>query len=142
MQLREAETRGIPWTPGEFAWAHERPAEHRTPTPLLGDEVCYRHDAWGPVVTAEVVWRQPPDDVDDPHLWRVETDARGNPLLVEGHPLFSQRLDQWPVLRLKVPRLGLGETREARLRGSPGWLPLDWETRYRPMPRFTIIGKG
>lgn len=141
MQLGEAQTRGIPYAPWEIAWAHERPTEHRTPTPLIGDEVAYRHDPWGPVVAGvEVVWRQPPDDLDDPHLWRVETDGFGNPLVVDGRPLFAQRLDQWPILRIKIPKLGLCDTREARLRGSPGWLPLDWQLRTRPLPEFTIVG--
>jgi hypothetical protein len=140
MQLREVDTRAIPYAAWEYAWAHERPAEHRTPVPAVGDEVLYRHDAWGPAVSVEVVWKQPLDDLDDPHLWRVELDGLGNPLAVDGRPIFAQRIDPWPVLRLRVPRLGLGETREARLRGSPGWLPLDWEARFRPMPQFTIVG--
>lgn len=141
MQLREADTRQIPYSSWEYAWAHERPAQHRTPLPAVGDEVRYRQDPWGPVVAADVVSVWPLDDVDDPHLWRVETDGMGNPLAIEGRPLYAQRLDPWPIVRLRVPRLGLGDTREARLRGSAGWLPLDWETRYRPLPQFTIIGE-
>jgi hypothetical protein len=140
--MREEHTSMIPYAQWEFAWAHERPAQDRTPTPLVGDEVFYRHDPWGPVVRAEVVWRQPLDDLDDPHLWRVEMDGMGGALLLDGRPVMAQRLDPWPILRLRVLRLGLGDTREARLRGSPGWLPLDWETRFRPLPQFTIVGGG
>lgn len=138
--MQEQDTRLIPYATWEYDWAHERPAPHRTPLPAAGDEVCYRHDQWGDVVRAEVVSVQSPTDLDDPHLWRVETDGMGRTLLVEGRTVMAQRLDPWPILRLRVPRIGLVDTREARLRGSPGWLPLDWETRHRPLPEFTIAG--
>lgn len=145
MELQESDTRAIPYAAWEYAWAHERPGEHRTTLPAVSDEVAYRHDPWGPVIGVDVVSVWPLDDVDDPHLWRVELDGFGNPLMLDGRPIFAQRLDPWPILRLRLPRklgLGLCDTREARLRGSPGWLPLDWETRYRPMPEFTIVGKA
>lgn len=138
--MREVDTRFIPYASWEYTWAHERPGPHRTPIPAVGDQVCYRHDSWGPVVRVEVVSVWPLDDVGDPHLWRVEMDGMGNPLALDGRAVFAQRLDPWPILRVRVPRLGLGDTREARLRGSPGWLPLDWETRFRPLPEFTIVG--
>lgn len=139
--MQEQDTRLIPYAAWEYDWAHQRPAPHRTPLPAPGDEVCYRHDHWGDVVRIEVVSVQPLDDVTDQHLWRVETDGAGGVLLVDGRPVFAQRLDPWPTLRLRVPRIGLVDTREARLRGSPGWLPLDWETRFRPTPEFTIVGR-
>lgn len=137
--MLEADTRYVPYASWEVAWAHERPAPDRTPLPAVGDEVMYRHDPWGAVVAVIVVWVQPLDDLDDPHLWRVQTDGTGRLLLVDGRPVFAQQLDPWPVLRLRVPRLGVGETREARLRGSAGWLPLDWEQRHRPMPDFAVV---
>lgn len=137
--MREAQSWLIPYSASEISWAHERPGQHRTPLPVAGDEVEYRHDSWGPVVRVDVVHVQSLDDIGDPHLWRVELDGFGRPLLLDDRPVMQQRFDPWPVLRLKVPRVGLVDTREARLRGSPGWLPLDWETRFRPMPEFTII---
>lgn len=137
--MREEDTKLIPYAPWEVAWARERLAPHRTPAPAVGDEVCYRHDFWGPVVRAEVRWVQPLDDLNDPNLWTIETDGFGNPLQVDGRPVFAQRLDPWPELHVQVPGLGLGVTREARLRGAPGWLPLDWESRFRPLPEFTVV---
>lgn len=141
--MREQDTRLIPWAQWEVDWAHRRPAEHRTPLPAAGDEVRYRHDGWGPVWPAEVHWVQPFDDLDDPHLWNIELDGVGGAVLVDGRTVIQQRFDPWPRLHLRVDAPGLThllvDTREARLRGSPGWLPLDWETRYRPMPEFTIV---
>lgn len=127
------------YTKAEVDWAHRRPAPDRTPLPSVGDEVMYRHDSGGPVVRAEVVWVQPLDDLSDPHLWQVQTDAFGDPVLLEGRYVRRQRFDPWPLVRLRVPGRGIGETREARLRDSPGWLPLDWESRYRPQPQFTVV---
>lgn len=135
--MREEQTRGIPLGEHEFAWARNRPAADRTPLPEAGDDVLYRHDEWGDVMPATVEWVQPADDHDDPMLWRVDRDpATGGVFLHEGKPMFVAVPDPWPSLRLKVPGLGLVTTREARLRGSPGWLPLDWERRRRPLPYF------
>lgn len=124
----------IPYTEDEITWAHRRPAQHRTPLPSVGDEVCYRHESYGPVVRAEITWVQSLDDLADPHLWQAQEG------LVDGRAVLRRRFDPWPLVRLRVPKLGTGETREARLRGSPGWLPLDWEIRYRPAPEFVVIG--
>lgn len=134
--MDEADSRGIPYTAAEFTWAHERPARHRTPLPAATDNVLYRHDAWATPVDAAVVWAQPSDDVDDPHLWVVQTDEHGRPVMLHGRPLLVPRPDPWPTLRLKT-RYGLVDTREARLRGSPGWLPLDWAARHRPVPEVS-----
>jgi hypothetical protein len=54
-------------------------------------------------------------------------------------PIAHRLLDPWPMLTLNTP-WGLGMTQEARLRGSAGWLPLDWETRHRPLPDVMIVG--
>lgn len=139
MALREEDTRLIPYASWEYAWAHQRPAQHRTPLPAVGDEVFYRHDYWGSVDRVDILDVQSLDDIDDPHLWRVETDGFGQPFLLEGRPVLMARLDPWPTLILRT-RWGNAQTREARLRGSPGWLPLDWQVRYRPMPEFVVMG--
>jgi hypothetical protein len=135
----EVDTRLIPYSAAEVAWALERPAPDRSPIPAEGDEVDYRHDPWGPVRRALVLWVQPLDDFDDPHLWMVERDPTGAVLLLEGKPIMAQRLDPWPLLRLQVPGVGIGLSREARLRGSAGWLPLNWRARRRPMPSTLIL---
>jgi hypothetical protein len=135
--MREEDTRHVPHEPWEIEWARKRPAEHRVKLPRVGDEVCYRPVEWGPVQLAEVLWVQPLDDLDDPNLWTVERDAFGRPLQLDGRPVLAQHLDPWPLLRLHVPGLGLPVlSREARLRGAAGWLPLDWPARHRPMPDF------
>lgn len=125
-------TAQMPHTPAEYAWARQRPMEHHTPIPQVGDEVFYRHVEWGPVVRADVLDVQSLDDMSDPHLWIVET-AHGEPLTLDGRHIIRPALDRWPLLTLRTPH-GVGLTREARLRGSAGWLPLDWESRYRPTP--------
>lgn len=133
--MDEVDTRLIPYSAAEVAWALERPAPDRSAIPAEGDEVDYRHDPWGPVRRALVQWVQPLDDFDDPNLWTVQTDPMtGEPLLLDDRPVMAQRLDPWPLLRLRVPGVGVGLSREARLRGSAGWLPLNWRARRRPMP--------
>lgn len=137
--MREADTAAIPYAKWETDWAHRRPAPHRTPLPAPGDEVFYRHDYWLPPVRAEVVSVQSLDDLTDPHLWEMQQDGMGGPLLVDGRQVLAKRFDPWPTLRLQIPGIGLRDTREARLRGSPGWLPLDWETRFRPTPDVVVV---
>lgn len=135
----ETVTRAVPISRDEIDWAHNRPGPHRVPVPAVGDEVAYRHDPWGPITSAEVLAVQPLDDLDDPHLWQVETGPGGRPLMLEGRPVMAQRPDPWPTLTLRTVH-GVGVTREARLRGSAGWLPLDWQSRYRPQPEFIVVG--
>ncbi len=134
--LTEADSRPIPYTRAEFDWAHDRPARCRVPVPTEGDTVFYRHDPWAAPTEARVEWVQPADDLDDPHLWDVQVDEHHRPLLHQGRPVMKPKLDPWPLLRLKT-RFGLVDTREARLRGAPGWLPLDWESRWRPVPEVS-----
>lgn len=134
MQLSEMDSRAVPYGKDEIEWAHERPPQHRVRRPAVGDTVLYRHDPWDDPTEATVVWVQPSDDVDDPHLWTAQTDQVGATLTHQGRPLLAPRADPWPRLHLRT-RFGLIDTREARLRGSPGWLPPDWRARFRPVPR-------
>jgi len=129
----------VPYTRDEINWAHRRPAPHRTPLPSIGDEVLYRHDSFGEVQPATVVWMQSLDDMADPHLWQVQADGSGAPILLEGKHVLQRRFDPWPLLHLRLVGGIVAETREARLRGSPGWLPLDWQTRFRPAPEFVVM---
>lgn len=140
----EQMSRPIPYTTAEIAYARKRPFPERTPIPVEGDEVLCRLNEWGDVYGATVDRVQPEDDVDDRNLFQVElADAMAERLLLlEGRPVMSKVEDPWPTLWLvvKVPR-GDGfvrtvhtHTREARLRGSAGWLPLDWRTRRRYLP--------
>jgi hypothetical protein len=133
----EQACRGMPATPEQRSWAICRPAPRRVPRPAVGDDVLYRHDSWLEPIPARVLWVQPDDDVDDPHVCQVQTDGQGMPVLVEGRPVFVTNPDAWLTVKLAVTIDGSAMhmiTREARLPGSPGWLPLDWATRWRPMP--------
>src|SRR5690348_6150212 len=138
----ELAARGLPATPAQVAWARSRPGPRRVPLPQVGDEVLYRHDSWATPVRATVTYVHPLDDYDDPHLWQAQTDGQGGHVLIEGKPVFIANPDPWPLLHLSVHAAQVSgmiggftvETREARLPGSPGWLPLNWATRWRPMP--------
>lgn len=134
------DTRGVPYSQEEYAWAHARPPRHWVRMPALGDTICYRHDPWGEVTDADVMWLQPLDDVDDPHVHSPVLE-NGRPLLLEGRAVMAQKPDPWRLLRIRT-RYGLVETREARLRGAPGWLPRDWRARYRPLEQPVIDGSG
>jgi hypothetical protein len=136
--MREDESRSLPWTDEEVRWAQRRPTRDRTPVPDVGDEVMYRHNAWEPPSRAEVLAVQSLDDIGDPNLWRPQSDEHGELVRLEGRYVMTGAMDPWPELTLRT-KYGIGVTREARLRGSPGWLPLDWERRYRPVPEFVII---
>lgn len=128
----------IVYTPEEYQWARNRPPAQRTPIPQVGDEVMYRHVEGGPVVRVEVLAVQDLEQIDDPNLWSFQNDPQGGPVMVEGRRVLAAAHDPWPELTLRTP-YGVGVTREARLRGSCGWLPLDWETRALPDPQVLIL---
>src|SRR5258707_434464 len=128
----------IVYTPEEYQWARRRPASQRTAIPQVGDEVMYRHIEGGPVVRAEVLAVQNLEDFQDPNLWYFQTDSEGRPAEIEGRRVLAKAYDPWPELTLKTP-YGVGVSREARMRGAVGWLPLDWETRQLPAPQFLIL---
>lgn len=130
-QIEQA-CRGLPATPEQCHWAMCRPARHRVKPPMVGDEVLYRHNNWEDPEVARVVWVQPTDDVDDPHVMQVQQ-REGRPVLLDGRPVFVTNPDAWLRVHLRTSH-GIADTREARLPGSPGWLPLDWQNRFRPMP--------
>ncbi len=140
--MDELETRLVPWERVEVVYAWNRPPAEQTPIPHVGDRVWYRRDEWDPhdrVLPADVVEVADLDDRSDPHLWHVARDEHGRPV-VDGPrgsevPRMVRAPDPWPWLRLRVPdRAGLVQTQEARLRGSAGWLPLDYRQRPVRLP--------
>lgn len=139
--MREQDSRLIPYEPEEIAWARRRPPQHRVPLPNLGDPVLYRHTEWEPPVPATVEGIENLNDRTRPNLWQVLRDpVSGRILAGPDHVPLAERLpDPWPVLHI-LSRYGMAVTQEARLRGSAGWLPLDWEQRYRPLPDLLIVG--
>jgi hypothetical protein len=133
----ELMSRPIPYSAAEVAWARARPAELRTPIPRVDDAILCRLIEWEEPLEAIVDRVQPADDINDPHLFEVALDGAGEPVLLEGRPVMSPLVDPWPTLWLVVHsgiRVVHTHTREARLRGSAGWLPLNWKTRRRWLP--------
>lgn len=145
---------GVLHSPLEYEWARRRRGDHRPPLPSVGDELFYRHNGGSPnVYRIEVTWVQSLEDMDDPNLWYFQTDPDGRPVMMEGRQVLARAYDPWPLIRavLLEPTRDHGssldlaagrmiETREARMRGSAGWLPLDWETRPQPpVPDFYVV---
>ena len=123
-----------PWDPAEIAWAHNRPRQHQTPIPHPGDKVLFRMDPHAAPTDATVLEVQDPDARDDPHMWHVVRNDAGGALLDElGRMVMKPAPDQWPVLTLQTV-YGRLTCREGRVRGAPGWLPLDWQRRWYPAP--------
>jgi hypothetical protein len=133
MWADEVATRIVPLSRRELEWAQRRPGPCRVATPGVGDTVLYRHEDWGAVVEATVLSVQSLEDINDPNVCRWQQDERGDFVLLDGRPVAVAGFDPWPLLLLQT-RFGRISTREARLRGSPGWLPLDWQIRWRPGP--------
>lgn len=137
------------YAPGEFERARRRPKAEQTPIPQVGDRLFYRHREGSPNVYAvEVVAVQSLEDFSDPNLWYLQTDAAGQPRYVEGQLVLAQAHDPWPMVTLELvepiveDHLPAGiqfETREARMRGSVGWLPLDYATRAQAAPSILIV---
>lgn len=142
----EIATRLIPWEPEEAAYARNRPHAERPAWPQVGQQVYYRRNEWdsdGDLHLMRVVAVQDPEDRDSewaPMLWQqIRDNATGAPVV--GHIVAVP--DPWPWVQLvwegPYPK-GLGHawrarpqmTWESRMRGSAGWLPLDYQ-RTRPL---------
>jgi hypothetical protein len=127
-------------TAADVARARWRPPEHRTPIPAVGDRVIYRAVDDGPTVGAIVLevqdmthpgnaparWPDPRNPPFDPNCWQVRTASPGVPVFdEEGLMVVDPHPDTWPTLLLKVDgQASHVQTREARLPGSAGWLPV------------------
>lgn len=87
-----------------------------TPTPSVGDVVWYRRHEFGDCTEATVLDVQDPHDSrDDPNLWQPDDAGR-----------WALRLPPWLELTLNTA-YGRVTCRQARARGSAGWLPYDWD---------------
>lgn len=151
MAANELGTRVVAWQQIEFTHARNRPHAERPPLPLVGQQVRYRRHDWDHnSATSEVeapelvtvVRVQPLDDrtdvhwvsdvgaCRDPNLWHLIRDRDGQPLRDGfGQLRYAPVADPWPTLWLRRPNGIIAETRESRLRGSAGWLPLDYRSR-------------
>lgn len=151
----EFATRVIPWSERELAWQRNRPAVHRVSPPRTGDRVFFRLRRFEmnpcPAVVVDAPdlergWRwedlEPGQDTPDGWTWQLMRDNfTGAPRLdAMGLPRVQLLPDPQPVIVCRVEGLaGLQSAREARLRGSPGWLPLDWRERWRPGPHTDVF---
>lgn len=138
--LTELHTRMIPYEPIEVSHARNRPLDERSPIPKVGDKVFYRREFWDqePLLTT-VVFVQDLNDKSDPNLWHLVRDIYGNPIVDYGVVRYAQVADPWPEVMVEWEEVYKSTpsgvttrravTREARLRGSPGWLPLNWRFR-------------
>jgi hypothetical protein len=137
----ELSTRVIPYAPVEGAYARNRNLDERTPVPAVGDTVYYRHNEWdAEVVEAEVLAVQSMDDLHDVNLWRLVRDnLTGAPVYDNGQPRMVKVEDPWPWVMLKPEGHPTTQTWEARLRGSAGWLPLDYRERPLRLPGEIVI---
>lgn len=111
----------MPVTLEMVTWARCRPAAVRTPIPEAGDRVWYRHEHHGPVTTAEVE-RVDMSNTDDYGVWKFVLDG-GQPVMVGGQRLMELVDDPWPDVWLRTD-WGRVVTRESRIDGSAGWLPM------------------
>lgn len=143
----ELATRAVPWAQAEFSHARNRPARERPPLPQVGDRVLYRRYDWHHDIAGgrteepelvTVVEVQNLADRSDPNLWHEVRDSQGQPVTDAGVPRFAPVADPWPWIRVRRPDGLIAETRESRIRGAAGWLPLDW--RGRP-ERWRLPGK-
>ena len=106
---------------------HGRRANERPPKPAPGDVVSLRTFPHGPLV--EAVVEDVLEDENDPntHQYVVPHASRGPVVGPDGERLRELVWDPWWTVRLKVVdahgATAYVETREARLPGSPGWLP-------------------
>lgn len=115
----------------EVLWARCRDVGSRTPVPVAGQLVWYRHRHGGPCVMA-VVESVDMENKGDGGVWAFRVDGNNNPVDAQGRPVLmgmpGERMmelvpDPWPDTYLDVPGIGKIVTKEARLPGSRGWLP-------------------
>lgn len=113
---------GMPVEQQDALNARCRPPERRTPIPSVGQRVWYRHDAHGPLTEAEI-YHIDTSNQQDYGVWRFVIDPMTNgPVEVGGRRVMELVDDPWPDVWLNTA-WGRVATREARIEGSPGWLP-------------------
>lgn len=142
--MLEHETRLVPIEAREVAYARNRPTHERPPIPKPGDKVWYRHNEWDQHVwPATILEVQDVDDRTDPHLWHLVRDTSGVPILDADIPRQVQVADPWPWVLLRVdddrfpsPQI---RTQEGRVRGSAGWLPLNYLDRPVRLPHELVM---
>lgn len=139
--MRESDTRLVPYEHAEIAYARNRPHHERPPIPRPGDRIYYRREFWdeNPVL-ATVVDVQDLDDHTDPDLWEPVKNVYGQQIYDAGVPRFAPMADPWPWVWLRPDDTGrIAQTKESRVRGAPGWLPLNWRDRPVRLPGDLVM---
>jgi len=140
-ELDEIDTRVIPIERIECSYARNRNPAERPPIPKVGDTVYYRHEEWDrEVVRAEVLEVQSFDDLHDENLWRLVRDNfTGQPIIDSDGPRMVRVEDPWPWLVIRPEGHPVTKTWESRVRGSAGWLPLNYKERVIRLPHEVIV---
>ncbi|HEY6021599.1 MAG TPA: hypothetical protein VIY48_17550 [Candidatus Paceibacterota bacterium] len=154
----------------EAGYARNRLPEDKPPTPKVGDRVYFRREAWASdedLFPMRVVEVQDPNDTTSEFATNLCQHLRhhitGGPLFFpDGKPVVVPLPDPWPWIKMvwdgEPPatheenwKHRVQMTFESRMRGSPGWLPMNYvETRqiryegdipYVPMPSFRFNGE-
>jgi len=113
---------GMPVAQHEALNARCRAPHLRTAMPVAGTRVQYRHNPHGPLTDA-MIEHVDTSNKDDYGVWRFVIDpASGAPVTAGGERLMELVDDPWPDVWLHTD-WGRLVTREARIEGSPGWLP-------------------
>lgn len=109
----------------EVAWANNRWLAHRPPAVVAGDRVFYRSNDWlemADAVIVAVLW----DDTEEPSLYGPDP-----------WPWVILRIDpdripaSWDKRQRSLARLDI-KTKEARLKGSAGYLHSAWSVYPQP----------
>ena len=111
-----------PITPETAQRVKCRPAGQRTALPVVGQKVWYRHDAGGPLVLVTIE-RVDLESKQDWNVWRFKIGNDNKPLEVKGVRQMEMVDDPWPDVYFRMP-WGMVVTREARVEGLPGWIPM------------------
>lgn len=157
----ELDTRPIPIEHREVSYALNRPEHERTPVPRIGDRVFYRRHEWDqnpPLATVLAVADL--EDRSDPNLWHpIRDNMTSVPILDPDGPRVVRAPDPLPWVDLvaddvdardedgKPIRCPVCDTHhrnpartwEARVRGMPGWLPLNWRERPVRLPWELVV---
>lgn len=125
----------IKWAHGEphpkYGWHPAMPRRVPTRLPKSGEHVYYRANDFGPLIDAEIVcWYL--DDPGDPNLNWAHSWPEGKLRITPPWPEGKLDADGHHLAKAAGPRPYEIRTREARLDGAPGWLPLDHATREYP----------
>lgn len=151
-------TRLVPYGQDEGTYARNRLTAERPAWPRVGDRVYFRREEWDldeQLHLMQVVDAQPQDDTDSvwaTNLWQhLRDNGTGQPLHYrDGRPVLAPLPDPWPWVDLRWPdeqpipkghehawKHRVQRTFESRMRGSPGWLPLD----YRASRQVHVSGQ-